>query len=161
MTQRVYVIYYEHRHGTDVSAYATQQAANRARADLVMDNLVNEVTDENIITIIKQCYIEGEFDRCYDLYKECVEDENITIEECRLNDASVEGRFVVVDVDSELAHVVALWPYAGEHGLTLCQKHFCWWREGMERFGICPAYLPHDVRTVTCLECIAGEQAPT
>jgi hypothetical protein len=157
--QRVFVIYYEHRHGTDVSAYATHEAALEARADLVMDNLDNEVTDDNLRTIIKQCHREGEWARCYDLYCEQVEDENMTIEDCRLNDAHVNERFVMVDVDTELAHIVALWPYADQHGLALCERPFFW--QGEEARDRVRAYLPKETRLVTCLECIAREQAPT
>lgn len=153
--QQLFVITYSHRHGVDVNVFATEAAAREARAEIVMNNM-DEIEDEATKHAIADAYEADKYDECYDLYKTVVDDESIAIDDCSLRGADVRRVFVVVDTATEVAHRVLAWPFAEAHGFMLCGQRFCW-HTGDVCIGTCPAYLPKEPRTVTCLQCVAAD----
>jgi len=159
MSQRIYVLEYSHRHGSDVNVYVTREAACVARAEIVMTNL-EEVVDDELRQAIMDAYEADAFDKCYDLYAAAVEDESIYIEDCLLRGAALEKRCIAVEVDTDLVHRVAALPLAGIAGVLFCTTHFYWHpvEPLVPVVGSCKAYLPKDTRALTCMQCIAAEQ---
>jgi hypothetical protein len=163
MKQHVYVLVYDHRHGQDISTYATPQAARAARAEIVMTNL-EEVFETDARSAITDAYEEDKLDLCYDLYKAAVDDESLTIETCELQSVETLRPFFVADASSGLTHRVRAWPFAETQGILFCGGAFLWQcPRTSELMGF--MYIPREPQVVTCLQCIAAEntdeQAPT
>lgn len=159
MSQRTYVLQYIHRHGTDVRVFGTREAAQEARAEIVMVNLA-EVTDETAKRAIVDAYEADAFNEVYDIYASVVEDESIYIEDCLFEGAGLKKPCIAVEVDTDLVHRVALLPYAGVAGVLSCTTVFYWHpvEPLVTVVGACRAYLPKDPRILTCMQCIAVEQ---
>jgi len=153
--QYVHTLVYEHRHGRDMSVFASSDAANLARAVIVMNNL-HEIDDPEVRTSIEKAYEDDRFDQCYNLYQEAVEDESMTIEDCHLQGAEVTCRVVVVD-DDGVAHRAALLPFANVPGMLMCVRRFYLTCSHAPESEDIHVHMPKDVPTVTCLGCIAAE----
>ena len=151
----VYVLVYDHAHGTDVSVYATEELAQLARADIVAA-WCDDLADKGVTKKIRAALKRGHWASAYGLYEDaCRGDERITIESAFVEGAEAPDGFSVVEAHSGLVHLVLTWPSGYELGKTRCGQTYHW--PGYDRIGhdlVAWVPLPTQVELVTtCLVC--------
>ena len=69
---KVWVLNYNHRFGTDTNVYATEAAAIKGRADLIMSNLcdIDEDEDADIIPSLRSCYAAEQYMEVYEKWSD-------------------------------------------------------------------------------------------
>lgn len=156
MKQRVYVLTYRHRNGENVTAWASLEDAREARAEIIMNNFDEEVSDADVRRAICDAYDNDDFMLCHRLYTTEVADESLEIEESELRGNETKRPFIVVDANTDIAHRVRTWPFGEQTGMLFCETEFLWQcpqTQAIARF----MYLPRDPPILSCLQCIAKE----
>ncbi len=156
MSQHIYVLRYDHRHGTDITAYASEGLARKARADIAMQ-WAHELPDEDDAVRIKELYADGEYDEAVALYIESHVDESLDIDDLEIIGADAGVR--VLDANTQLVHHARLLPTARDPGVAACGRFFFWtstevsFPVGTQNMKVT---LPPEQPPLSCLECICG-----
>jgi len=156
MKQYTYVLHYKHRHGENVTTWASLEDAREARAEIIMNNIEDEVSDADVRRAIADAYENDDFMLCHRLYTTEVEDESLEIQESPLRGNETKRPFIVADANTDLAHRVQVWPFAEQAGVLLCGMLFLW-QCPQTTTVTCFMYLPKDPPILSCLQCIAAE----
>jgi hypothetical protein len=154
----VYVLIYDHEHGTDVSVYATDAMAQEARGEIVSrwcDDLDDAITKK-----IRAALDEGHWATAYHLYEDaCQGQERMTIEATSIVGSEAPDGFRVVEVDSSLVHLVFTWPSGREPGTARCGQTYHWpgfGHEDYQQWRALAAWVSKEDQITTCLTCLSG-----
>lgn len=72
---KVFILKYDHKHGTDLSAYTTEASAEEAAADICV-----QFADKSIAANVSRLFDEGKFAECRDVYLAEHDNESIEVE---------------------------------------------------------------------------------
>ena len=150
----VYVLIYDHEHGTDVSVHATEELAIQARADLVRrwcDDVAGAATRKKIRTALR----DGRLWEAFLLYEDARPDERMAIESSFVSGAEVWDGFHVVEIDSGLVHRVRMWPSGHVPGETWCGLVYHWTGYAPAAGAILKTWIPPKAQVATCLMCLS------
>jgi hypothetical protein len=154
----VYVLIYDHDHGTDVSVHATDAMAQEARGEIVA-RWCDDLADETITKKIRAALDKGHWATAYHLYEDaCQGQERMTIETTSVQGAEAPDGFRVVEVDSNLVHLVLTWPSGHEPGETRCEQAYHWPgfnHDDYKEWGALVAWVPKEDQVTTCLACLS------
>lgn len=157
MSQHIYVLRYEHRHGTDITAYATEGLARRAAADIALQ-WAHELPDEDDAKRIAELCADGEYDEAISLYRENHQSENIEMHDLEILGADAGVR--VLDAHSRLVHHARLLPTSRDPGVAACGRFFFWTSTDVS-FPIgtqnMKVTLPPEQPPLSCLECLCAD----
>jgi hypothetical protein len=158
MSQHIYVLRYDHRHGTDISAYASEGLARKARADIALA-WAHELPNEDDAIRIRELYADGEYDEAVALYIESHVDESLDIDDLEILGADAGVR--VLDAASKLVHHARLLPTSRDPGITACKRMF-WWTSTdvtfVENTQNMKVVLPPEQPPLSCLECVTHDE---
>lgn len=156
MSHHVFVLRYEHRHGAEITAYASEALARKARADLCAQ-WAHELPTKVDAEKVKELYAAGLYDECASHYLAVHPSESMDIEDLEI--MCIDAGVRVIDAVTEVVHHALILPTSRDPGLSLCQRNF-WWSstEGVS-FPVntqnMRVTLPPSQPPLTCLECIA------
>ncbi len=154
MSSHVYVLRYDHRHGCDVSAYASEDAARKARADIALQ-YAHELEGDDDAERIRELHARGEYDEAATLYLESHGDESLEVHDLEV--VGSDAKIRVAEDDTGVVHHAITLPASEWPGTTACNRAF-WWTSQQVTFAAVTsnikAWLPRDQPALTCLECV-------
>jgi hypothetical protein len=155
MSQHIYVLRYDHRHGTDVTAYASEGLARKARADIALQ-WAHELPNEDDAQRIAELYADGEYDEAASLYLEGHQSESLELHDLEIHGADAGVRVLAT---SGLVHHARLLPTSRDPGVSACGRMFFWtstdvsFPVGTQNMKVT---LPPEQPPLSCLECLCA-----
>ena len=158
MSQDIYVLRYDDKHGSYLTAYASEELARKGRAEIAW-NWANEKYnyDDADAARIRKLFLAGEYDEAAEVYFENHQNESTELDVLEILGADAGVR--VLDAITQLVHHARLLPTSRDPGVSACGRFFFWtstevsFPVGTQNKKVT---LPPEQPPLSCLECLCA-----